>query len=102
MLGYSGQSLLENPSVIAIATTLEKTPAQVVIRWAVQRGTSVVPKSATASRIAQNFDVQAWELSSEDMHTLNNIEPQVRMLSARPFLNPNGPYRTSEELFDEE
>eukprot|EP01034_Spumella_vulgaris_P025770 gene25770-32260_t len=76
MIGYDGQSLLENPSVIAIAESVGKTPAQVAIRWAVQRGTSVVPKSSTASRIALNFDVQSWSLSAEDMSKLNNIEPQ--------------------------
>lgn len=101
MLGYSGAFVLENPVVLEIAASLNKTPAQVCIRWAVQRGTSVVPKSATASRIANNFDVFSWELTAEQFHALNTIEHQERILVGNIWLNPNGPYRTIPELWDE-
>jgi diketogulonate reductase-like aldo/keto reductase len=72
-----------------------------VIRWAVQRGTSVIPKSSTASRIAQNFDVQAWTLSAEDMNKLNSVEPQDRIVKGDFFVSPNGPYKTLAEVWDE-
>ena len=48
-----------------------------LIRWAIQRGTSVLPKSANAERIAANFDVLDWQLSDEDMHTLSNLDYNV-------------------------
>lgn len=53
---YSLPKAIDDPSVIDIAKSLEKTPAQVLIQWALQRGTVVLPKSVTPSRIAENFE----------------------------------------------
>lgn len=63
-LGKSGSSLIiasfisavDDALVIETASKLGKTPAQVLIGWAVQRGTAVLPKSVTASRIQSNFE----------------------------------------------
>jgi alcohol dehydrogenase (NADP+) len=101
MLGYTGLSVLENPVILDIATAVNKSPAQVCIRWAVQRGTSVVPKSSTASRIAQNFDVFSWELSAVQFRALNTIEPQQRILAGHVWVNTNGPYKSVSQLWDE-
>ena len=54
--------------------------SQVLIRWAVQRGTSVLPKSVTPSRIASNFGIFDWSLSEAQMASLSSIESQTRML----------------------
>lgn len=53
---YSLPKAIDDPSVIDIVKSLEKTPAQVLIQWALQRGTVVLPKSVTPSRIAENFE----------------------------------------------
>jgi hypothetical protein len=60
-----------------VAERTKKSPGQVVLRWGVQRGTSVLPKSTNPDRVKQNLDVLDWELSEEDMKTLGSIEPKV-------------------------
>jgi diketogulonate reductase-like aldo/keto reductase len=59
-LGHSSQpNLLEDPVVTAIAQRVKKTPAQVLLAWAIQRGTAPLTTSKTPSRILENFDVSA-------------------------------------------
>lgn len=48
-----------------------------------------------------NNDVYDWELSEEDFTALSNLEPQMRMLDGSFFVNPNGPYTSVEQLWDE-
>jgi hypothetical protein len=47
--------------------------------WGLQRGTSVIPKSVTASRIKGNFELDGWELSDEQMKTLSNIPDRFKV-----------------------
>jgi diketogulonate reductase-like aldo/keto reductase len=59
-LGHSSEpKLLENPVVTAIAKRFNKTPAQVLLAWALQRGTAALTTSKTPSRIQENFEVSA-------------------------------------------
>jgi diketogulonate reductase-like aldo/keto reductase len=51
--------LLDDPLIVSIAQRVEKTPAQVLLAWGIQRGTAVLTGSVTASRIRENFDVTA-------------------------------------------
>jgi alcohol dehydrogenase (NADP+) len=78
MFKHDGASVLDHATVAAVAGSAGKTAGQVLIRWAIQRGTSVVPKSVTPSRIEANFDVLSWELTDEQMAQLSAINPQVR------------------------
>ena len=87
--------------VVQIAAARGKTPAQILIRWAIQRGTSAVPKSVTPERIEANFDVFEWELSDDEMAALGSIEPQERMLHGKFWIRPDGPYTSLEALWDE-
>eukprot|EP00210_Caulerpa_lentillifera_P001169 g1125.t1 len=93
--------LMENETLEQIANQVSKSKGQVLIRWALQHGTSVLPKSVKPERIKMNFDVFDWELSDEDYKRLSSLHPQTRMLDGSFFMNPEGPYRTVEELWDE-
>lgn len=63
--------VVEDPEVVKIAEKLGKTPAQVLISWAAQRGTSVIPKSVNPSRIESNF--HDFVLPKEDFDALNKL-----------------------------
>lgn len=102
MIKHDGASVMAHPVVVGIAEAVGKTAAQVLVRWAVQRGTSVVPKSVTASRIESNFDVFNWELTEAQMMELSSVEPQLRMLHGKFWCNPKGPYKTPLDLWDDE
>jgi 2,5-diketo-D-gluconate reductase A len=66
--------VLDDPTITRIAADHGKTPGQVVIRWHLQLGNVVIPKSVTPERIAQNFDVFGFELSDEDMAAIEALD----------------------------
>jgi len=67
-------STLDDPVIVAIAKAHSKSPAQVMLRWGVQHGRSVIPKSTTPSRIAENIDVFDFELSANEMTSIDALE----------------------------
>jgi diketogulonate reductase-like aldo/keto reductase len=73
--GYSALrgGTLEHPTIVSIAERLGRTPAQVIIRWHLQHGVVVIPKSRQADRIRSNADVAGFELSSSDMASLDTL-----------------------------
>jgi 2,5-diketo-D-gluconate reductase A len=66
--------LLDDPTIEEIASAHERTPAQVVLRWHIQLGNVVIPKSVTPSRIEENFRVFDFELSEDDMSALGELD----------------------------
>ena len=73
-----GGELLSNPAVTGIAQRLERTPAQVVLRWHIQLGNVVIPKSVTPARIVQNIDVFDFELTDADVAALTALDKGLR------------------------
>ena len=71
--------LLDNPTVTSIAGGYERTAAQVLIRWSIQLGNVVIPRSGNPERIAANFDVFDFELTAADMETLNGLNDGTRV-----------------------
>jgi 2,5-diketo-D-gluconate reductase A len=71
-------STLENPVIREIATAHDKTPAQVMLRWHIQQGRQVIPKSVTPSRIEENFDVFDFELTAEQLATIDGLDTGIR------------------------
>lgn len=70
--------LLDNPTVTSIAGEYGKSPAQVLIRWSLQLGNVVIPRSATPERIVENADVFEFELAAEHMDALNGLDDGTR------------------------
>ncbi|ANJ28023.1 aldo/keto reductase [Agromyces aureus] len=71
-------AVLGEASVVAIADRHGRTPAQVVLRWHLQQGRIVIPKSVTPRRIAENFDVFGFELSAEELSAIDALERDGR------------------------
>ncbi|MDT9686644.1 aldo/keto reductase [Streptomyces sp. TRM76323] len=74
-----GRGLLEVPAVAAVARKHGRTPAQVVLRWHLQLGNVVIPKSVTPSRIRENIDVFDFELDAEDMAAFAALDEGRRL-----------------------
>ena len=64
---------LGNATVVEIARAHDKTPAQVMIRWCLEHGTVVIPKSSNPDRIKENMDVFEWNLTPNDMSALDSL-----------------------------
>lgn len=71
-------SVLEQPEVIAAARRLNKSPAQVVLRWGVQRGTSVIPKTARPQRLAENLATHDFTLNEAEMQAISALNRHQR------------------------
>ncbi|MER5953727.1 aldo/keto reductase [Streptomyces sp. NPDC056121] len=74
-----GKGLLEVPAIVAIAQKHGRTPAQIVLRWHVQLGNVVIPKSVTPSRIVENIDVFDFELDVEDIAAISALNEDRRL-----------------------
>ena len=73
-----GGPLLQDETIAGIAAAHGKDPAQVVLRWHLQLGNVVIPKSVTPSRIASNLDLTGFELTEEEMTSVAGLERAER------------------------
>ena len=87
-----GQSLLSHAAVTALAGKHGKTPAQILLRWAIERGTSIIPKSKSKERLKENISVFDFFLTPEDMATLAALDTHTRQ-------NDPGHFTTSMNSF---
>ncbi|MBU2693798.1 aldo/keto reductase [Pimelobacter sp. 30-1] len=72
-------ALLTDPTITTIAERLGRTPAQVILRWHLQQGRVVIPKSVTPSRIAANLDLDGFELTAADLAAVDGLERDGRV-----------------------
>lgn len=92
--------LLGHPEINEIAKNHNCTSAQVLIKWAIQRGTSVIPKSVNPARLKQNFESINIELSDADMDRIAYLDMNYRFITASFWAMEGSPY-TLESLWDE-
>lgn len=78
-LGQGKYDLFGDPTVQAVARAHDVTPAQAVLRWHIQSGTIVIPKSNSRERMAQNFDVFGFELTADEMTAFERMDRNQRM-----------------------
>ncbi len=74
-----GRGLLDVPALVAIGRKHGRTPAQVVLRWHLQLGNVVIPKSVTPSRIRENIEVFDFELDAEDLAAIGALDEGRRL-----------------------
>ncbi|CAI9098261.1 OLC1v1034878C1 [Oldenlandia corymbosa var. corymbosa] len=103
-LGSPGTSFIKgnvitHPIVTSIAETLGRTPAQVALRWGLQAGHGVLPKSTNENRIKENFDIFDWSIPDDLMAKFSEIK-QERLVKGEAYITANGPYKSVEELWD--
>lgn len=70
--------VLDDPEIVTIAERIGKTPAQIVLRWHIERGDIIFPKSITPGRIRENFAIFDFELSGEDVETITALNRNER------------------------
>ncbi len=92
--------LLQDEVIAEIAKKYNASAAQILIRWAIQRGTAVIPKSVTPARIQQNFAAAALELSAEEMEKIAAMNLHQRYVDGSFWAKNGSPY-TVEGLWDE-
>jgi len=71
-------NVLEDPTINLTARQVNKSPAQVVLRWHIERGDIVFPKSVTPARIKENIDIFDFELSGEDVEAISALNKSQR------------------------
>jgi 2,5-diketo-D-gluconate reductase A len=76
--GEERRSTLTDPAIGRVAEAHGKTPAQVMLRWHLQQGRQVIPKSVTPSRIAQNVDVFGFTLTDAELAAVDALDTGVR------------------------
>jgi diketogulonate reductase-like aldo/keto reductase len=69
---------LQDPTITTVAERLGRTPAQVMLRWAIQHRTVVIPKSSREERIRANAELFDFELSEKDMQLLDRLDQTSR------------------------
>jgi diketogulonate reductase-like aldo/keto reductase len=70
--------VLDDPVILELASEHERTPAQVVLRWHIQLGNVVIPKSVTPERIHENVEIFDFELSEDDMDAIARLDAGAR------------------------
>jgi len=78
-LKFDPPVLLDDATVKALATKYNKTPAQILLRWLIERNIVVIPKSASPTRIVENFAVFDFKLAAEDSSAIDAIDQNYRM-----------------------
>lgn len=71
---------LNDPNLVEIAAKYHKTPAQIILRWAIQLSVSTIPKSSNSKRLQENFDIWDFEIEEADIQRLNGFNENYRVV----------------------
>eukprot|EP00927_Polykrikos_kofoidii_P032014 TRINITY_DN27399_c0_g2_i1.p1 TRINITY_DN27399_c0_g2~~TRINITY_DN27399_c0_g2_i1.p1 ORF type:complete len:990 (+),score=128.78 TRINITY_DN27399_c0_g2_i1:43-3012(+) len=81
---HMGGMMLSAPTVVDVATSHKRSPAQVLLRWAVQQGIAVIPSASSEERVRSNLDVVGWDLDADAMRLLSSVGPDQQMKMFQP------------------
>jgi D-xylose reductase len=87
-MATADDSVLNHPVVTEIANAVGRTPAQVVLRWGVQRGTSVVPKTSKPERLRENLALFDFALTADQMQAITALDQRRRFNDPGDFCEP--------------
>ena len=93
-------NLLKNPVIREIADHHQVSPAQILIAWAIQRGTTVIPKSAHPGRLRQNFEAATMRLQGDEMDAIANLDQGFRYISGNFWAIEGSPYTVEDLWYD--
>lgn len=93
--------LLADPQITEIATAHACSPAQILLAWALQRGTAVIPKSVNRTRLQENLEAAQLTLTDAEMATIHSLDKHRRYVDGTLWTMPGSPF-TLETLWDEE
>lgn len=79
-------SLLDDPKIVEIAEKYSKSPAQILIKYQIQRGVMVIPKSVTKERIESNFDVWDFDFEQEDIDQIDSLDCNGRFVHMKGYI----------------
>ena len=71
-------TVLTEPSVVEIAAAHGRTPAQIVMRWGLQRGTAIIPKTSNSDRLRENISLFDFQLTDTEMQTITSLDQHRR------------------------
>ncbi|ESZ97014.1 glycerol dehydrogenase Gcy1 [Sclerotinia borealis F-4128] len=104
-LGSTNSPLYKDQTLLSMAEAKGKTPQQVLLAWGHEKGWSVIPKSVNKERIEKNFELDGWELTSEEVEKLDNLKDRFKpsrrdaaITMTCPFCSIASNYPTSSSL----
>lgn len=78
-LGAGKSDILSNPVILKLASKYNKSAAQIVLRWNLERGVIVIPKSVHRERLAENIDILDFELTNNEIEAISNLNKNLRL-----------------------
>ena len=88
--------MLEHPEILRVAKKYSKTAAQIVLRWHLQMGGSMLAKSVTPSRIEENYKIFDFSLTTDDMHVVDDLNVGWRhIVFWESIMHPDYPFKDS-------
>lgn len=83
---YDAPTLFTHETITSIAKKHKKTPAQVLLRWATQRGIAVIPKSNSQNRLSENLDVTSFDMTTEELASISALDRNLRFNNPIDYL----------------
>ncbi|KAF4379019.1 hypothetical protein F8388_022106 [Cannabis sativa] len=104
IMAYSALGSENDPIVEGVAKKLNKSPAQVLAKWALQRGTSVIIPNSDTTTIKENIQLFGWEIPNQDFQALSTLSNQKRVVDGEDlFVNKEeGPITSVAQVWDHE